>query len=337
MKELAASTISLALLTFALAAQAQSHGDTHGDSQAAGHGTDTHAAASVTHTAAPVQNSTQDSHAAAPTAPAGHGGGHGGPVSDDIIAAQRAALYHSSIGVGFGPQSPRDIDRAFGANARVFATAPHHTRMNLCNIHLHEGAEHRGGDFTLYIGNGDGEGYGTGFAYVGRLTPEELTPYHRPVGATEHGSIEPGDTIEVHFVYTTADVRPGATLGACLDDETGNPQLRVEAQIMVVVNDDSAARFTTLAALSSIDGYAQAPNLPMTMGMPVVYQGSTTGPGYNEIGSPYQVTWSVRPQVMRVSIASLDAWFAGNVFNEDHAHGVRNLVIEPELLSPILR
>ncbi len=263
--------------------------------------------------------------------------GGGGPVPDTVIAAQRAALYQSAIGAGFGPQSPRDIDRAFGANARIFGTAPHHTRMNLCNIHLHEGAEHRGGDFTLYIGNGDGTGYGTGFAYSGRLTPDELAPYPRPVGATAHGAIEPGDTIEVHFVYTTADVRPGPTLGACLNDATGNPQLRVEAQVMVVVNDDTAPRFTTLAALSSVDGYAQAPNLPMTMGMPVVYQGSTTGPTYNEAGSPYQVTWSVRPQVMRVSIASLEAWFAGNVFEEDHAHGVRNLVIEPELLSPIQR
>lgn len=73
----------------------------------------------------------------------------------------------------------------------------------------------------------------------------------------------------------------------------------------------------------------------MGLGEPVVYAGSTTGPTCNETGSPYQVTWSVRPQVLRVSIDSVDAWLQDNVFAENHAHGVRNLVIDPELLSPI--
>lgn len=67
----------------------------------------------------------------------------------------------------------------------------------------------------------------------------------------------------------------------------------------------------------------------------MIYTGSTTGPDYNETGSPYQVTWSVRPQVIRVSIRSLDDWLAGKLFAEDHAHGVRNLFVDPALLSPI--
>ncbi|MCP5079377.1 MAG: hypothetical protein GY951_15140, partial [Psychromonas sp.] len=61
--------------------------------------------------------------------------------------------------------------------------------------------------------------------------------------------------------------------------------------------------------------------------------GSTTGPGYNEKASPYQVTWSVRPNVAKVSIESVGKWLEGNLFNEDHAHGVRNLVTNPDLLS----
>jgi hypothetical protein len=31
--------------------------------------------------------------------------------------------------------------------------------MNLCNIHFHKNAEHKGGEFTQYAGNGDGDGF----------------------------------------------------------------------------------------------------------------------------------------------------------------------------------
>ncbi|MCW1934791.1 delta-class carbonic anhydrase [Pararhodobacter zhoushanensis] len=273
-------------------------------------------------------------HDSGPQASASAHTGHEAVV-DAVIAAQRAALQTATDGAGFGPQSPRDIDRHDGSNLRVFGFAPDPTRMNLCNIHFHEGAEHRGGDFTTYAGNGDGSGYGTGYLYNGTLSLAELTPYDHPVGNTGHGALEPGDTIEVHFVFSTAQVAPGATLGSCLDDETGNPQLRVETQVMVLVNDDNAANFGRLAQVQIMYGYAQVPNLPTDTGTPVVYTGSTTGPSYNEAGSPFQVTWSVRPQVMRVSISSVDAWLADNAFDEDHAHGVRNLVINPALLSRI--
>ncbi len=61
-------------------------------------------------------------------------------------------------GKGFGPQSPRDIDQSYGVNQRVFGTAPNRSQLNLCNIHFHENAEHKGGNFTTYAGNGDGKG-----------------------------------------------------------------------------------------------------------------------------------------------------------------------------------
>lgn len=54
--------------------------------------------------------------------------------------------------------------------------------------------------------------------------------------------------------------------------------------------------------------------------------GSTTGPTYNE-KSPLGGFLSVRPRVMKVSAESVEQWCKGNVFKEDHAHGVRNLVI----------
>ena len=258
-----------------------------------------------------------------------------GMAADTVIASQRAALAENTAGKGFGPQSPRNIDTFAGNNDRVFAEAPAYTEMNLCNIHFHDGAEHQGGEFTLFAGNGDGAGFGTGFKYAGNLTEAELAPFGKAVGDKGHGGLVSGDTIEVHYVHTTAQVTPGPTLGACLSEAISNPQLRVETQVYVLVNDPAAADFVALTAHDVVDGVHQAINIPANTGTPVQYEGSTTGPGYNEVGSPLQVSWSVRPQVVKVNIASVDAWFQNNLFGEDHAHGVRNLVENPDLLSPI--
>lgn len=256
-------------------------------------------------------------------------------AADKVIDEQRQMLAKNTGGAGFGPQSPRDIDAGAGANHRTFEAAPAYTAMNLCNIHFHENAEHKGGEFTTYAGNGDGHGYGTGFKYNGKLTEAELAHYKHKVGATDHGDLEPGDTIEVHYVHTTAKVEPGATLGSCLSKATANPQLRVETQVYVIVNDDNARDFVELTHHEIVGGLHQAPNIPANTGVPVQYTGSTTGPSYNEQGSPFQVSWSVRPQVAKVSISSVETWLKGNTFDEDHAHGVRNLVVNTDLLSPI--
>jgi hypothetical protein len=257
-------------------------------------------------------------------------------VPDDVIEQQRATLAASTYDAGFGPQSPRDIDAIEGNNVRSFASAPAYTEMNLCNIHFHENAEHRGGEFTRFAGNGNGHGYDSGFEYDGELTQAELASLDEPIGVSEHGDLEPGDTIEVHFVHTTAQVAPGPTLGSCLSEAIGNPQLRVETQVMVLVNDENALDFMELAHVETIDGYYQAPDIPNDMGVAVQYGGSTTGPSYNEKGSPFQVSWSVRPQVALVNIHTVGSWLEDNIFDEDHAHGVRNLVVNPDLLSPIL-
>lgn len=263
-----------------------------------------------------------------------HAGEHA-EVHDQVIADQRAALAKSAMYAGFGPQAPRDLRNPAGTNTRVFSVAPAHTEMNLCNIHFHEGAEHAGGEFTLFLGNGDGMGYGSGFGYDGVLTEAELAPLPKPIGAGDKGLLVPGDTIEVHFVHTTAKVEPGPTLASCLSDATGNPQLRVETQVMVLVNDPEAMDFVDLAKVEVVDGYWQAPNIPGSTGAPITYLGSTTGPAYNEKPSPFQVTWSVRPQVIKVDINSVSTWYEDNIFDEHHAHGVRNLVENPALLSEI--
>lgn len=258
-------------------------------------------------------------------------------VSDQVVAAQRQALAANTQGKGFGPQSPRDIEALAGSNTVAFGVAPPASAMNLCNIHFHKNAEHKGGEFTQYAGNGDGAGFGTGFKYTGSLTDAERQGLSQKVCASSHGDLQPGDTIEVHYVYSTAAVKPGPTLGACLSDSIKNPQLRVEAQVFVLVNDKSALDFGRLTQFGAANGYQQALNIPNQTGTPVQYAGSTTGPAYNEAGSPLQVTWSVRPKVAKVNAESVGAWCQGNVFNEDHAHGVRNLVDNPWLLSPIAR
>lgn len=256
-------------------------------------------------------------------------------VAGNVIAAQRAALAKNTKGAGFGPQSPRDIDAHAGNNRRVFSAAPSYTEMNLCNIHFHKNAEHKGGEFTEYAGNGDGHGFQSGYKYAAKLSEAELEPVAHEACPSEHGGLASGDTIEVHYVYSTAKVKPGPTLGACLSDSIRNPQLRVEAQVYVLVNDKNALDFMSLTKHGEVNSLQQAMNIPSDTGNPVQYAGSTTGPGYNEKGSPFQVTWSVRPNVAKVNIESVNEWCKGNVFNEDHAHGVRNLVTNPDLLSEI--
>jgi len=256
-------------------------------------------------------------------------------VSDEVISGQRAALAKSTDGAGFGPQSPRDIDSLDGKNDRAFGSAPAYSAMNLCNIHFHENAEHRGGQFTKYAGNGNGKGADTGFKYDGELSTAELAPLDIKIGDGKYDDLVPGDTIEVHYVHTTAKVEPGPTLGSCLSEAIKNPQLRVEAQVFVLVNDDNAADFVELAKHAQVNGVFQAVNIPNTTGAPVQYEGSTTGPSYNEAGSPFQVSWSVRPKVSKVNIKTVDTWLKNNIYQETAAHGVRNLVRNSALLSRI--
>jgi len=258
-----------------------------------------------------------------------------GSVADKVISEQRAMLATNTKGKGFGPQSPRDIDAVAGNNSRSFATAPASTEMNLCNIHFHKNAEHKGGEFTKYAGNGDGHGFQSGYKYSGKLSASELKSASHDICPSMHGALSSGDTIEVHYVHSTAQINPGPTLGSCLSDAIKNPQLRVETQVYVLVNDNSALDFNTLTKHDKVAGLHQATNIPSNTGSPIQYAGSTTGPGYNEKGSPFQVSWSVRPKVAKVNIDSVGKWCKGNTFNEDHAHGVRNLVINLDLISKV--
>ena len=229
-----------------------------------------------------------------------------------------------------GPQTPRDISNGFGLNGVTFPTAPPSTEMNLCNIHSHTNAEHRGPGFSLAVKGGD-----SGFACNATRT---LSRADRASAPGAYKGVKSGDTIEVHWVHTTCDTTPGKGLGACVPEGCNDPLLRVETQVFLVVNDPHALDFMDLAYQGNrVNGLHQPRALPRSTGTPVEFLGSTTGPSYTQkMCSPAQVTWSVRPQCERLDINSLHRWAeSGNVFNETKSHGVRRLVTAPELLSPI--
>ena len=243
------------------------------------------------------------------------------------------ATETASLCTDFGPQTPRDISSTAGLNELAFQMAPPADQMNLCNIHTHTNAEHKGPGFEVFVNDSDSGGYACN--ETADLSEAELAPYQ---GEAFYQGVQPGDTIEVHWVHTSCDIEPGEGLGSCLSDSCQDPLLRVEAQTFLVVNDRDALDFTDFDYKGTIrNGFHQAEAIPDQTGTPVVFRGSTTGPSYTQsVCSPLKVTWSVRPSCAKVDIASLHKWAeTGNVFNESKSHGVRQLVTAPELLAPI--
>lgn len=246
-------------------------------------------------------------------------------------ASLLAAEASDAVCLDAGPQTPRDISNTAGLNPVRFPLAPPASEMNLCNIHSHTNAEHKGPGFSVFVGSGDDGGYACNG--TADLTAAELAPAE---GA--YKGVKPGDTIEVHWVHTSCDATPGEGLGACVPEGCTDPLLRVEAQTFLVVNDRAALDFTKMAyGGNRVNRLHQAKMIPADTGTPVVFLGSTTGPSYDQQScSPAQVTWSVRPQCARLDINSLHRWAEqGNVFNETKSHGVRQLVTDERLLSPI--
>lgn len=250
-------------------------------------------------------------------------------LSFAVVTALPLVAAAEEICEGFGPQTPRDITKLEGENPRVFSYAPDTESLNLCNIHFHKNAEHKGPEFSVSAGTGEFGGWQCDAA--SELSSEERSAPEG--GACEN--VKPGDTIEVHWVYSSCDVAPGEGLGSCLSDTCPNPQLRVEAQVFLLVNDDSAGDFGDYTYAGIESGYHQVADLPEG-GDPVQFLGSTTGPSYDQAKcSPLQVSWSVRPSCMKLDINTLHEWCDDNRFNEATAHGVRQIVTDRRLLSAI--
>jgi hypothetical protein len=222
-----------------------------------------------------------------------------------------------------GPQSPRDITKLGGTNPVTFAKAPPFTQMRLCDIHFHKFAEHRAPGYSDQAGEGDHKGY----VCNGKTPPKEAAH-----GSTSGGcaGIAIGDTIEVHWVFTSCNVEPGPTLASCFSSNCTNPELRVEARVFYLTDDGAAGDFTDF-----VYKVGKIIALPAPRGA-VEYLGSTTGEKYNNgTCSPYAVTWNVSPACTPLKFKTINDRCGNNVFKEDHAHGVRQLVTNPELLSRI--
>lgn len=231
-----------------------------------------------------------------------------------------------------GPQSPRDIDALYGSNGVTFSLAPPTSTMRLCNIHFHRFAEHRSAGYSTYRKKGRYSGFEC------KKAPNPQVGDARQVGAEGCTHTALGDTVEVHWVFTTCNIKPGQIgpdakghppeLRPCLTN-SANPQLRVEGRVFYLAEEDSALDF---AEFSDVD-LLRIPPAPGA----VEYLGSTTGDGFNNKDncSPLQVSWNVGPTCSALSKKSLDHWCKGNIFKETGAHGVRPLVKQPELLSGI--
>jgi len=164
-----------------------------------------------------------------------------------------ATQTNTGLCEGFGPQTPRDISNAAGTNLADFAYAPPASEMNLCNIHTHTNAEHKGPGFEVFAGEGASGGYQCNETEA--LTAAETAPYD---GKAYYKAVKPGDTIEVHWVHST-------------------PRLRVEAQAFLVVNDPSALDFTDFDYVGApTNGLHRAKAIPSNTGRPVKFRGSTT-------------------------------------------------------------
>ena len=188
------------------------------------------------------------------------------------VSAAVPPVGQSGLCQGYGPQSPRDISNPHGLNPARYALAPPPEELNLCNIHVHSHAEQMGPGFAIYAGSGEHGGFRC--AGSTSLSPAELT---RPdPGQAGFEGVAPGDTIEVHWVYSSCRVAPGPGLASCLSPSCQNPDLRVEAQVFLLVNDPNALDFRDFIYYGTLrEGRYQARSLPTGTGQPVLFRGST--------------------------------------------------------------
>jgi len=187
-----------------------------------------------------------------------------------------------------GPQSPRDISLSGGTNS---IAVPDGETPNLCNVHFHEPFEHQG------------------FASV----PAATAPPGEPVC----DSVDNGDDVEFHWVYTNCTPPSPASKGLanCVCDRS-DMVLRVFAQTY------------------RVDASGEPPTQPSD-GL-LRYGGSTTGTSYdNETCSMAKVNWEVADITRTLDKAALAHWCESNPWiDEHHPHGSRALVGAAQWLSP---
>lgn len=137
-----------------------------------------------------------------------------------------------------------------------------------------------------------------------------------PSDAAVCHDVKNGDKVEVHWVYTNCPLpaEPKHALENCVCDRP-----------------DMVLRVVTGAYIVADEGEDFAPPSEDM----VKYAGSTTGTTFNnEVCSPARVNWEVPRTVKYLKRDALGAFCDDNPYHEDHAHGVRELVVDEAWLSP---
>ena len=159
-----------------------------------------------------------------------------------VLTSMQAAWAQEPIScarAGVGPQSPRDLTQLVaGTNPVTFAKAPSADKMQLCNVHFHQFAEHKGAEYSTEAGKGDNKGYACNQS---KPKADAHGTACAPKGGGHGAALSVGDTIEVHWVFTSCDVKPGPGLSGCAS--CANAQLRVEARVFHLTDDAGAATF----------------------------------------------------------------------------------------------
>lgn len=261
-----------------------------------------------------------------------------------------------------GPQAPKDLTTA------TLNTAAHGTRnpqapifthdqmnhMTVVNVHFHLGAEHKsdnyndeqftedydasnpvGGPYGVTDHPARPGFYGSGYSPSGRKDRDAVPAPCK--------GMKVGDTIEVHWVHSSAGVRqPDDGDYQLLEDGLGsavngralrNPQVHVEAVVYQILPDgDAGITFTPVGSLRE----THWPDEPSADEY-IRYVGSSTGMSYtgNEEGptqtcSPYLINWGVDLRLHKVSSTTMQEFcsllLAEGLVKDVLVHGSRRIL-----------
>lgn len=236
---------------------------------------------------------------------------------DDVVIGTGVTVKPDGTCADAGPQSPRDVTvGSIGTMTTDNTPLGSLEGMVHVNTHYHLGAEHRSaGEYDEPMNFG----FGCKKATDG-LASEHLAPYDFQYCS----KTEVGQTYEFHWVHSTGGEALGAGLGGAFAT-TSEPEIVVQGQVFVVVNDDTGAYDRNLLDGSTFAGLGK--DIAM-------YMGSTTGPSYNNYDhcSPYSINWNVDRKCQLVSAKSMDEVCRQKIEmgmkDDAHPHGSRELVSE---------
>jgi len=241
------------------------------------------------------------------------------PTTISDVVPETRFVEHGDVAEGLlcsdaQPQAPRDLTTGASGAKRALGPlnlVPGHADATAdgfvhVNTHFHEGAEHKSDAYNTAPpseGPNGGE-YANGhpgWQCADSVEEHDQSGMWAPYEFQHCKDVHVGHTYEIHYVHGTGGPKDTAHpmsggLGGALF-ETRNPSIIVQAQVYVVVNDDS------YGVAGSLLDFQHGADTDV-----VAYTGSTTGTSFNnEFCSPYEISWHVDRACHRVSAKSFDA------------------------------